>query len=124
MEETKRRLLDGAFVVMPEDTSWQPQVVYAHDPRRDARRALLADAAKACAEREGQYGQDAFTDVADAWSTYLGRDVDERDVANMMVLLKVMRNKEPGHRDNWVDIAGYAACGAQVDEGGDDDGDE
>lgn len=124
MEETKRRLLESAFVVMPRDASEQPQVVFTRSPRQDARRALLGEAAKACAEREGQYGQDAFTDVADAWSTYLGRDVDERDVANMMVLLKVMRNKEPGHRDNWVDIAGYAACGAQVDEEGDDDGDE
>jgi len=53
-------------------------------------------------------------------SIYMDIAVEPRDVANMMILLKVARNNhahpdDPGHRDNWVDIAGYAACGAEVD---------
>ena len=34
----------------------------------------------------------------------------------MMILLKVSRNRRLGVRDNWVDIAGYAACGAECEE--------
>jgi hypothetical protein len=32
----------------------------------------------------------------------------------MLALLKIARLKNsPNHRDSWVDIAGYAACGAE-----------
>lgn len=50
------------------------------------------------------------------YSVGIDTAVCARDVANMMVLLKVARNKASWHRDNWVDIAGYAACGAEVDK--------
>ena len=37
--------------------------------------------------------------------------IDSKDVAMMMILLKVARAAVPGiHLDNYVDIAGYAAC--------------
>jgi len=36
------------------------------------------------------------------------------DVAIMSALIKVARLIEsPGHRDSWLDLAGYAACGYQ-----------
>lgn len=56
-----------------------------------------------------------FGRIADLWSAYLGFSVSPSDVASMMVLFKVARliaNKS--HPDNWVDIAGYAACGAEI----------
>ena len=35
--------------------------------------------------------------------------------AAMLILVKVARlSSSPWHRDNWVDIAGYAACGSEV----------
>jgi len=39
------------------------------------------------------------------------------DVALMMALLKIARLKgNPIHGDSWVDLAGYAACGAESSE--------
>lgn len=82
------------------------------------RKHLLQDAIRTvCKDRADEYGdmESNFDDIAELWTVYLGVNVERRDVANMMVLLKVARNGTPGHRDNWVDIAGYAACGAEVD---------
>ena len=43
--------------------------------------------------------------------------LDSVDVAAMMVLLKVARiNPEEPHPDNWIDIAGYAACGGELND--------
>ena len=64
------------------------------------------------------YGEaeDNFQTIATLWESYLkatGCDVliDSKDVAMMMILLKVARAAVPGiHLDNYVDIAGYAAC--------------
>jgi hypothetical protein len=40
------------------------------------------------------------------------------DVAVMLALLKVARIKQnPNHTDNWIDIAGYAACGGEIATG-------
>jgi hypothetical protein len=39
------------------------------------------------------------------------------DVAIIMVLLKIARlGNSPSHEDSWIDIAGYAALGAEVAE--------
>ena len=36
-------------------------------------------------------------------------------MAIMMALLKIARiSKNPQHMDNWVDLAGYAACGGEI----------
>ena len=70
--------------------------------------------------REQDYGavEDNFKRIADAWSTYLrnrvnpGHALNGTDVALMMVLFKMSRLQvSPDHRDSWVDMAGYAACG-------------
>lgn len=56
-----------------------------------------------------------FQRIAEMWSAYLGVPVDSVDVASMMVLLKLARIKNnPQHLDNWVDVAGYAACGGEL----------
>ena len=68
--------------------------------------------------RAESYGdaEDNFQTIATLWETYLqatGCDVmiDTKDVAMMMILLKVARAAAPeAHLDNYIDIAGYAAC--------------
>ncbi len=67
-------------------------------------------------DRASQYGgmEDNFGRIANFWSVYLGRKVYPADVAAMMALLKIARLRaNPGHDDSWVDLAGYAACGAE-----------
>ena len=70
--------------------------------------------------RQDQYGdaEDCFGMIAGLWSAYLapaGVEIDPYDVACMMALLKVARiQANPKHGDSWVDLAGYAACGAEL----------
>lgn len=82
-------------------------------------RARLLDAAKTivCDGRPQEYGslEDNFSAIAGLWSSYLGREVNPHDVAAMMILMKVARLKaNPKHEDSWIDVAGYAACGAET----------
>lgn len=68
-------------------------------------------------ERAEQYGSpvDNFGRIAALWSTYLRTPISAGDVAAMMVLMKAARlSWNPVHLDSLVDIAGYAACGAEV----------
>ena len=70
-------------------------------------------------DRNSQYGppEYAFGEIAGLWSFYLGQLVKPHDVAIMMALLKIGRLKSnPIHGDSWVDLAGYAACGAELSE--------
>lgn len=66
-----------------------------------------------CKDRALTYGEpeDSFRRIAELWSTYRGVAFTSQDVAMMMILLKVAR----GHQqDTYIDIAGYAACGATL----------
>lgn len=68
--------------------------------------------------RDLQYGEpeENFTTIADLWNTYIDKItvLTAKDVAMMMVLLKVAREVSGrGKRDNLIDIAGYAACAAE-----------
>ena len=68
-------------------------------------------------DRQNTHGQpeDSFRRIADLWSGYLTVGVHEQDVAVMMALVKVARIMEnPQHADNWIDGAGYFACGGEV----------
>lgn len=70
-----------------------------------------------CGQREQDYGtpESNFALIATLWSEYLGHVVTEVDVSMMMVLLKVARIKNGGGTgDSFVDIAGYAACGGEI----------
>jgi len=70
-----------------------------------------------CGDRAADYGsvEDNFGKIASLWSAYLGWEIEPRDVAAMMALMKVARVKAGKKNDNWVDLAGYAACGAEID---------
>lgn len=66
-------------------------------------------------ERQDQYGapEDSFSRIAAYWTTYLGRPVSALDVAHLMALMKLARAQGQGFkRDNYVDLAGYAAIAA------------
>ena len=56
-----------------------------------------------------------FSMIANVWSVRLGVPITATQVALMMIDLKTSRAWEnPKHEDSWVDIAGYAACGAEL----------
>jgi len=63
--------------------------------------------------------EDNFRRIAGLWNAYMGiDDITPIDVAVMMSLLKVARIRQnPTHADNWIDIAGYAACGGEIATG-------
>lgn len=66
--------------------------------------------------RATTYGgpEDSFKAIGQLWQAYAGVAFTPSDVAIMLALLKVARLKtSPNHRDSWVDLAGYAACGAE-----------
>ena len=78
------------------------------------RAELLADAEAAVnGDRNADYGdpnQD-FKRTAEFWSTFLGVAITPTQVGMMMALLKISRSAwSPGKRDNYLDLAGYAAC--------------
>ena len=67
-------------------------------------------------ERANTYGgpEQSFETIAKLWGSYFGTVYRPTDVAIMLALLKIARLKNsPSHRDSWVDLAGYAACGAE-----------
>lgn len=82
-------------------------------------RSQILDAAKKCVtqDRAADHGdmEDNFSTIAAFWSIYLGATVRAHDVAAMMQLLKIARiRNNPAHSDNWIDGAGYAACGGEL----------
>ena len=88
------------------------------------REEILAEAKKCvCGDREEDYGspEDSFKMIANLWSDYLAgtRDanrhfLDSEDVAIMMALLKIARMAHGNKADNFVDLAGYAACAGEI----------
>lgn len=92
-------------------------------------RATILDTAKqtVCEDRQDQYGgvEDTFKSIAGLWAIYLRATCPEgagyiyitpEDVAAMMALLKIARIATGSSKaDNWVDLAGYAACGGELD---------
>lgn len=80
--------------------------------------AMLAEASATVAKRGDSYGTpiDDFKRIAKMWNV-LGEnpqnpEFEPQDVAMFMICLKLSRlTHSPDHYDNWLDIAGYAACG-------------
>lgn len=76
--------------------------------------------ANACVNgnREQDYGspEQNFQRIARMWSVYLEAQIRPVDVAAMLALLKIARVAS-GHAkaDNWIDLAGYAACGGELE---------
>lgn len=95
-------------------------------------REEILDAAKncVCGQREEDYGtpEDSFRIIGQLWEVYirekcLGQPADlcivPDDVAALMALMKVARIATGhGKSDNWIDLAGYAACGGELQEEG------
>lgn len=77
---------------------------------------LKAAAECVCGSREEDYGspEDNFSTIAALWTAYTGTDIAPKDVAMMMALLKIARAKAGSKPDTYVDLAGYAACGAEI----------
>lgn len=101
----------------------------SEDVKRKLTRADILHAAEkcVCGQREQDYGtpEDNFETIAELWETYLRRTcvdeaggvyIDANDVAMMMALLKIARIAAGGGKaDSWIDLAGYAACGAECE---------
>lgn len=59
--------------------------------------------------------EDNFASIAAIWSARLGVTIRPDQVAIMLIDLKTVRAwGNPSHYDNWIDMAGYAACGGEV----------
>ena len=72
-----------------------------------------------CTDREQQYGgmENNFALIARLWREYLdtNKPITAHDVAMMMALLKVARIASGQIKaDNYVDLAGYAACAGEI----------
>ena len=82
------------------------------------REEVLKEAIKIVSDdRNTIYGEpeDSFAQIAKLWAIYTRHHFEPHDVAVMLVLLKIARiENNPCHKDNWIDIAGYAACGAST----------
>jgi len=74
-------------------------------------------------DRNATHGEpeNSFADIARLWTAYLKNrwgwevELDTTDVALMATLLKVARaTANPGNADNWIDGAGYLACGGEL----------
>ena len=74
-----------------------------------------------CKDRNVTHGdaEDNFRVIADLWNVYIhnskGEDLNNKDVAIMMCLFKISRlMSNVDNLENWLDLAGYAACGGGI----------
>lgn len=84
----------------------------------------ILDAANKCVngDREGDYGSPErnFETISELWNAYIGHKSEPvvltgSDVAAMMALMKISRIASGKPKaDNWIDLAGYAACGGEL----------
>lgn len=89
------------------------------------KKEILESAANCvCRSREEAHGspENNFACIAAMWNAYLYRksgcinDLNGADVAAMCALLKLSRIAGGNaSEDSWVDLAGYAACGGEID---------
>jgi hypothetical protein len=74
---------------------------------------LLEQSISTIEERQKMYGspKENFEHIAKRWSLLLGTTITPSQVGLMMLDLKIARlQKNPGHYDSLIDVAGYAAC--------------
>lgn len=92
-----------AFIQEPTPTNLRTQVL-------DTAKSIVSGA------RETTYGgpESSFLSISRLWSAYLETPISPSDVACLMALLKIARlQSAQSHLDSWIDLAGYAACGAE-----------
>jgi len=77
-----------------------------------------------CKDRNVQHGdaEDNFRDIATLWTDYLAMrpngPLQSYEVGIMMTLFKIARMAHnPTNQENWLDAAGYMACGGVIAEG-------
>jgi hypothetical protein len=97
----------------------EPVVTSESPGPRSYSRGDILDTAKeyVTKDRAADHGdmEDNFQRIAEFWSVHLDQLIDAHDVAVMMTLLKVARIKSnPYHMDNFIDGAGYLACGGEL----------
>jgi hypothetical protein len=94
------------------------------------REEILAAAKQCvCGDRDQDYGspETSFNTIAALWEPYIREkcvssdDADVcitgADVGAMMALFKIARIATGhGKADNWIDLAGYAACGGELED--------
>ena len=91
------------------------------------RKEILDTAEKTvCTDRNEIYGgpENSFQMIGDLWARYIREkcvgpdtvvDIGADDVAALMALFKIARIATGRyHADNWIDLAGYAACGGEI----------
>lgn len=83
------------------------------------KRGDILDEAKQCVtvDRAATHGdaEKTFGRIAAVWSARLGIKITEPQVCILLADLKTCRAwGNPGHADNWIDLAGYAACGGEI----------
>lgn len=98
------------------------------------RSEVLKEAEKCvCGQRQEDYGtpESSFEAIAALWNAWIRAaypkmrrfgecyTLTPKDVAMMMALLKVARAAAGDKADNYVDLAGYAACAGEIDAGKD-----
>lgn len=91
-------------------------------------RAKVLDEAKriTATDRNSAYGEpeDNFQRIADFWNVFLqdklkaDAKITAGDTAALVIMIKLAREMNAPKEDNKVDIAGYAACWAEVDSKG------
>ena len=89
------------------------------------REEILAAAKQCvCGDRDQDYGspEKSFKMIAALWEPYLRQKcgahicLTAADVGAMMALFKLARIATGhGKADNWIDLAGYAACGGELE---------
>ena len=75
-----------------------------------AKQYVTADRAATHGDADKTFGR-----IAAVWSARLGVPITEAQVCILLADLKSCRAwGNPQHADNWVDLAGYAACGGEI----------
>ena len=111
---------------LPDD-EWVKKPNEAITPSNAYIRAQFLDEVEklVCKDRNVTHGdaEDNFRVIADLWNVYLRNskgtdntdDLNNKDVAIMMCLFKISRlMTNVNNMENWLDLAGYAACGGGI----------
>lgn len=84
---------------------------------------ILEEAQRVIFERQGSYDapENNFRRIVTLWNAYLDGKQDklpltEKDVALMMVLMKIAREVYKHSEDNLVDGCGYLQCAQLIEE--------
>lgn len=123
-EGSNERSLRGSTLTHYVDPSTLTPVDFPGIEPVPVRAEVLREAEKLITgDRNAAYGSPTqnFQDTARIWTVQLGHKlkegavIDPGEVASLMIGLKLARIKASPKLDNWMDIAGYAGCGAEAD---------